>query len=269
MYIDYWKSSRIFNRTLDGFNSSTSKKPDIHLSGETISVNFNCNYFKQTKNDYARTAMAIHIVYKLNNRRIDSPDFVQVNGLFVNCKLTMTPSNKKHYGYTKGICVFFYGLDEYNEPYPGKAYRNMLIYGVDMANSIHASNKTENFYCIGKSFTQALQNGKTIYAEHDYVKTSGSEMKKNNVLTVCYNGSNSYIILNGVQQAKFKAMTNLKLNNPLIFGNTTEDFTSTEAKGTSLRGNIYDISEDYLNLDFSKLMSIQCYLMKKYNIQSV
>ena len=33
--------------------------------------------------------------------------------------------------------------------------------------------------------------------------------KKNHVLTVCYNGSNSYIILNGVQQAKIKAMTNL------------------------------------------------------------
>ena len=59
------------------------------------------------------------------------------------------------------------------------------------------------------TFTQGLQNGKTIYTEHDYVKTNGSETKKNHVLTVCYNGSNSYIILNGVQQAKIKAMTNL------------------------------------------------------------
>ena len=68
--------------------------------------------------------------------------------------------------------------------------------------------KTENFYCIGKSFAQGLQNGKTIYAENDYIKTNGSEMRKVNVLTVCYNGSNSYIILNGVQQAKFKATNN-------------------------------------------------------------
>ena len=213
--------------------------------------------------------MAINIVYKLNNRRIDSLDFVQVNGLFGNCKLTLTPSNKRHYGYTNGICVFFDGVDEYNEPYPGKTYRNILIYGADMTSSIHATNKTENFYCIGKSFTQGLQNGKTIYAEHDYVKTNGSEMGKVHLLTVCYNGSNSYIILNGVQQAKFKFMTNLKLDKPLIIGNTTEDFTATEYKGTSLRGNFYDVAVHYLNLDLSKLMSIEGYLMKKYNIQSV
>ena len=93
------------------------------MAGETISVNFNGNHFKQPEVDYARTAMAIHIVYKLNNRRIDSPDFVQVNGLFGNCKLTMTPSNKGHYGYTNGICVFFDCVEEYNEPYPGKTYR--------------------------------------------------------------------------------------------------------------------------------------------------
>ena len=210
--------------------------------------------------------LKLHIVYKLNSRRIDSLDFVQVNGLLGNCKLTMTSSNKRHYRYTNGICAFFDGVDECNEPYPDKTHRNMLVYGADMSSSIHASNKTENFYCIGKSFAQGLQIGKTLYAEHDYVKTNGSEMKRLHVLTVFYNGSNSYILLNGVQQAKFKAMTNLKLNNPLIFGKTTDNFTSTEAKGTSLRGNIYYMSVHYLNLDFSRLMSIQGYLMKKYYI---
>ena len=133
--------------------------------------------------------MVIHIVYKLNSKIIDNPDFVQVNGLFGNCKLTITPTNKRHYGYTDGICVFFDGLDEYN-----KTYRNMLIYGADMSGSARNSNKTENFYCIGKSITQGLHNGKSIYAEHDYVKTNGSEMKKVHVLTVCYNGSNFDII---------------------------------------------------------------------------
>ena len=170
----------------------------------------------------------------------------------------MTLSNRRHYGYTYGICVFFDGVDDYNEPYPGKAYRNMLIYGADMTSSIHSS-KTENFYCIGKSFRQGLQNGKTIYAEHDYVKTNGSEMKKIHVLTVCYNGNNSYIILNGVQKAKFKSMANLKSSNLLIIDNTTDDFTAAQYKNTSLRGNIYDVVVDYLNLGFSKLMSVQSY----------
>ena len=145
----------------------------------------------------------------------------------------------------------------------------MLIYGADTTGSAHNTNRTDHFYCIGKVETQRLQNGKTIYAEHDYIKTNGSEIKRIHVLTVCYNGSNSYIILNGVQQVKVKAMTNLKLTNHLIIGNTTEDLTAAQSKSTSLRGKIYDVALEYINLDFSKLMSVQSYLIKKYNIPSV
>ena len=92
---------------------------------------------------------------------------------------------------------FFDSNGEYNEPFPGKGYRNMLIYGADMTSSTYKS----NFYYIGKADTQGLQNGKTKYAEHDYVKNNGSEMKQIYVLSICYNGDNSYIILNGVQQS--------------------------------------------------------------------
>ena len=49
--------------------------------------------------------MAIHIVYKLKNKRISSPDYVQANGLFGNCKVTKT-TDKLHYGYSDDICVF-------------------------------------------------------------------------------------------------------------------------------------------------------------------
>ena len=58
-------------------------------------------------------------------------------------------------------------------------------------------------------------------------------------------------------------MTNLKLTNPLVIDNTTGDFTAVESKDTSLRGNIYDLAVDYLNLDLSKLISVQGYLIKK------
>ena len=96
----------IFNGTLDGVANSSGKKPDIHLAGETISVNCNGNYFKKPKIDYNRSAMAIHIVYKLNNKRITSLDHVQVNGLFGNSKLTKT-TDKLYYEYSDGICGVF------------------------------------------------------------------------------------------------------------------------------------------------------------------
>ena len=52
--------------------------------------------------------------------------------------------------------VFFCSTGEYNEPYPGKAYRNTLIYGADMTSSTYNSNKTESFYFIGKADTLGL-----------------------------------------------------------------------------------------------------------------
>ena len=55
--------------------------------------------------------MAIHIVYKLNNKRITSLDHVQVNGLFGNSKLTKT-TDKLYYEYSDGICGVFLTLME-------------------------------------------------------------------------------------------------------------------------------------------------------------
>ena len=54
------------------------------------------------------------------------------------------------------VSVLFYSNGEYNEPYPGKAERNMLIYSADMTSSTYNINKTENFYCIGKADSQRI-----------------------------------------------------------------------------------------------------------------
>ena len=101
-YIDYWRSKGIF----DCAANLSGKKPDE--TGETVSVNFNGNYFNQPKIDYNRSAMTIHIIYKLNNKRISSPDYTQVNGLFGICKLT-----KQQVSYIMDIvmvCVYFLTL---------------------------------------------------------------------------------------------------------------------------------------------------------------
>ena len=83
--------------------------------------------------------------------------------------------------------------------------------GVDMKNSSYVSNKKHHIYILGKSSTQGLQYGATIYAEHDYAKVNGSLLNVKFVLLVHYNGYNSYLFINGVQQFKFKAMSSLNL----------------------------------------------------------
>ena len=123
--------------------------------------------------------------------------------------------NTLHYRYYDGIGVFFdttgsYGTSGINE------YRNLILYGTSMKNSSYATNKKHHIYIMGKNFTQGLQYGATIYAEHDYVKVNGSKVNEKFVLSVHYSDGNSYLFINGVQQFKFKAMSTLNLKNQLI-----------------------------------------------------
>ena len=104
-----------------------------------------------------------------------------------------------HYRYHDGIGVFFYARGGYGGTGLNEL-RNLILYGVDMKNSTFASNKKHHIYIIGKSFTQGLQYGATIYAKHDYVKVNGSQVNKKFILSVHCNGDNSYLFINGVKQ---------------------------------------------------------------------
>ena len=138
-----------------------------------------------------------------------------------------------------------------------------------MKNSSYASNNKNHIYNLDKSFTQRLQYGTTIYAEHDYVKVNGSKLNEKFILSVHYNGDNSYLFINGVQQVKFKAMSNLKLDNLLVTANTSTNFPSqTDYKKAVLHGDIYDFLVSYEAAD-KKIYDIHRYLMKKYDIASV
>ena len=45
--------------------------------------------------------------------------------------------------------------------------RNVIIFGLDLSNSVHATNKTQNILILGHSLTQKVNNT-TIYAEKMY-----------------------------------------------------------------------------------------------------
>ena len=72
-----------------------------------------------------------------------------------------------------------------------------------MSFSNHSNNRANNTYVLGKDFIQGI-NGTTIYAEKMY-KTDFTEQDKKFALSLHYNGDNSYLFVNGVQQLKFKA----------------------------------------------------------------
>ena len=85
----------------------------------------------------------------------------------------------------------------------GDIARNVIIFGVEMSESVHASNKTKGFLVLGKDLIQMI--GKTaIYAEKMYSPNFSVE-NKIFVLSLHYNGDNSFLFVNGQNFTQFKA----------------------------------------------------------------
>ena len=118
---------------------------------------------------------------------------------------------------------------------------------------------------MGKDFVQGI-NGTTLYAEKVYTQNFTQPSKKF-VLSLHYNGDNSYLFVNGRQELKFKCKTDQLVKEKLCIGNLSNNWSPIEAKKTGLYGNIYDFVVDYEAINGVKqIYDMHRYLMTKHNI---
>ena len=120
--------------------------------------------------------------------------------------------------------------------------RNVLIFGVHKSSLVHANNKANDIYVMGDLFVQGI-NDTTLYGEKVY-NQNFSQASKKFVLSLHYNGGNSYLFVNDKEELKFKANTNQIIKENLCLGNLSNDWTRDESKKISLYGNIYDFVVD-------------------------
>ena len=125
-------------------------------------------------------------------------------------------------------------IDYFNDTTDG---RNVIIFGVDMSFSKHANNKANNIYVMGKDYIQKINNT-TIYAEKIYYRNFTDPGKKF-VLSLHYNGNNSYLYVNGNQELKCKAKTDQLVKEKLCLENLGDQRTTSESEKTGLHGKIY------------------------------
>ena len=134
-----------------------------------------------------------------------------------------------------------------------------------MSFSSHSNRKANNIYILGKDFIQG-KNSTTIYAEKMY-KTDFTEQDKQFNLILHYNGNNSYLFVNGVQQLTFKAKDSEIKRVHLSLGNLSTDFSIINMTRTGLCSNVYDFAVDYVSINGVKtIYDINRYLMKKNDI---
>ena len=134
-----------------------------------------------------------------------------------------------------------------------------------MSFSEHANNKANNIYVMGKDYIQKI-NDITIYSEKMFYRNFTDPGHKF-LLSLHYNGENSYLFVNGKEELKFKAKTNQMIKENLCLGNLSSDWTRNESTKTSLYRNIYDFVVDYKAIvGTTTIYDMDKYLMIKHNI---
>ena len=85
-------------------------------------------------------------------------------------------------------------------------------------------------------------------------------------LSLHYNGTNSYLFVDGTEIYKFKAKGSEIAASPLCLGNISKDWSVDNIKKSGFNGYVYDFSVDYDITNFDDIKDIHKYLMKNNNI---
>ena len=274
--ITNWRSTGTFNYSddyysMNGIEDTKANLPLLKNNKETY-VLLQGNYFQQSNKIIIpnNNKKAIYVVYKLDPiSSTRSTNYTIQNALFAAMKITKNAdySENNYTGY--GLCFdeggeFGHTVRQGNFDRTTDA-RNVIIFGADMSSSIHATNRANNIYVMGKEFIQGINNT-TIYAEKLF-HNNFTELEEKFVLSLHYNGDNSYLFANGRQELKFKAKDDQMIDEKLYIGNLSGEWTKSESEKTGLYGNIYDFVVDYRAINGVKpIYDMHRYLMTKHNI---
>ena len=118
---------------------------------------------------------------------------------------------------------------------------------------------------MGTGLTQGI-NDTTIYAEKKFYRNF-TDFGKKFVLSLHYNGDNSYLFVNGSQELKFKAKADQLVKEKLCIGNLRDQWTTSESEKTGVYGKIYDFVVDSEQISGVKaIYDMHRYLITKHNI---
>ena len=100
-----------------------------------------------------------------------------------------------------------------------------------MSTSIHIDNKKKDILVIGRGPTQGLESTLTAEKIHSINFTV---TKKKFCLSLHYNGTNSYLFVNGTEVIKFKAKDSAIEASPLSLVNISKDWSTDNMKKMGL-----------------------------------
>ena len=256
---------------------NTKKEMPILKNDEKMYVYLQGSHFQQnnvltSNKDHVINTNVINIycVYKLDPIASSrDTTFTIQNALFGAMQITKNADNSKNNYKGYGICFderseFGHTITEGGFAHTTDA-RNVLIFGADMSFSVYATNRANHIYVMGTGLTQGIHDT-TLYAENNFYRNFTDPGKKF-MLSLHYNGDDSYLFVNGRQELKFKCKTDRFVKEKLCIGNLSDQWTTSESEKTGLYGKIYDFVVDYEQIGGVKaIYDMHRYLMTKHNI---
>ena len=274
-----WKSAGVFNYPDDDnmkdIENTKINLPELKNDGRMY-VYLQGNYFKQnsllnTNKVISTGIINIYCVYKLHPIASSrDTSFTIQDALFGVMQITKnaTDNSKNNYkGY--GICFDEGSQFGHTRTEGGRTYttngRNVLIFGADMSFSVHRANRANYVYVMGDGPIQGFHDT-ALYAEKKYFRNF-TEPNVKFVLSLHYNGNDSYLFVNGREELKFKAKNDQIISEKICLGNLSDQWTTSESEKTGLYGNIYDFVVDFKQIVGVKTIhDMHRYLMVKHNI---
>ena len=201
---------------MNAVGDSRGDLPDIKNDGR-LYVYLSGNHFQQNKviipNNDVINICCVYEIQPIASSR--DTTFTIQNALFGAMQITKNADNSKNNYKGYGICFdersqFGHTITEGGFTHTTNG-RNILIFGVDMSFSAHATNRANNIYVMGNGLTQGIHDT-MLYVEKNYYRNF-TDPGKTFVLNLHYNGDDSYLLVNGRQELKFKAKTDQLVKN--------------------------------------------------------
>ena len=248
------KSTGIYNYSsrpnMNALANSKNDLPNLKSDGR-MHVYLSGSHFQQNKEIITNNNNAINIycVYKLDPIASSrGTSFTVQNALFGAMQFTKNATDNSKNNY-KVYAICFDERSEFGHTTAEGGFAhtidtgNVLIFEADMSFSVHKTNRANHIYLMVTGLTQGIHDT-TIYAEKKFYRNFTDPGKKF-VLSLHYNGDDSYLFVNGRQELKFKCKTDHLVKEKLCIGNLSDQWTWRESEKTGVYGSIYDFVVDY------------------------
>ena len=247
-----WKSNGMPDESIENITKSDSNFASTFVDHHPLpDINFNGYCLIKNGISIPKKVISLYISYKLSPQfRNINTDFTLSNCLFGSVKLTKNadPDKYKYNGYD-------IGLDSRSEFLftDWSIGRNVLFFGADMSSFVHVDNKGKDILILGKGPTQILN--RTFSAEGKYTINFTQSVKKF-VLSLHYNGSNSFLFVNATKVYRFKANDSEIKYYALCLGYVSKDFKINNMKKTGLKGVVIFVVVDFNPIDNNDILDI-------------